>query len=71
LEATRLIRSSTHDQPRIIAMTANALPEDKEQCLLAGMNDYISKPIKLEELVNILRKNAIEVALTKKNKLPI
>lgn len=69
LEATRLIRSSSYDQPRIIAMTANALPEDKEQCLLAGMNDYISKPIKLEELVNILRKNAIEVALTKKNKV--
>jgi len=58
LEATRLIRASNLVQPQIVAMTANALPEDKEACLEAGMNDYISKPIKLEELMNILRSSS-------------
>ena len=36
-------------------MTANALPEDKENCLKAGMNDYISKPIYLEALQTMLK----------------
>jgi CheY-like chemotaxis protein len=39
-------------------MTANALPEDREACLQAGMNDYISKPINLELLVEKLREAA-------------
>jgi CheY-like chemotaxis protein len=59
LEATRLIRRSHTDQPVIIAMTANAMAEDKEACIQAGMNDYISKPIRLEELVKILEKWAL------------
>ncbi|WP_423146268.1 two-component regulator propeller domain-containing protein [Rubrolithibacter danxiaensis] len=62
LEATRLIRKDSVNQPQIVAMTANALPEDREECLKAGMNDYISKPIKLEELVEILRKIALLVS---------
>jgi signal transduction histidine kinase/DNA-binding response OmpR family regulator len=47
LEATRAIRAEfpPHRQPVIIAMTANALEGDKQACLDAGMNDYISKPI--------------------------
>jgi signal transduction histidine kinase/CheY-like chemotaxis protein len=55
IEATRQIRSD-HDlkQPYIIAMTANALADDKEECMHAGMNSYISKPLKIETLLAIL-----------------
>jgi two-component system, sensor histidine kinase and response regulator len=56
LEATRTIRSSLEVQPHIIAMTANAMKEDKDDCLKAGMDDFLSKPVKLEELVNMLAK---------------
>jgi PAS domain S-box-containing protein len=51
LEATRRIRART-DRPRvpIVAMTANALPADRERCLLAGMDDVITKPIDPDRL---------------------
>ena len=55
LEATRLIRAEHQHQPMIIAITANALPEDRGECLKAGMNDYISKPINIEALLKILQ----------------
>jgi signal transduction histidine kinase/CheY-like chemotaxis protein len=57
LEATRKLRELWPDGPQrpwIIAITANAMAEDREQCLAAGMDDYISKPIKLEELKAVL-----------------
>jgi signal transduction histidine kinase/CheY-like chemotaxis protein len=55
LEATQVIRSSNDlKQPAIIAMTANAMLEDKEECLLAGMNDYLPKPINIEDLRDAL-----------------
>jgi PAS domain S-box-containing protein len=56
LTATREIRLLKKTQPIIIAMTANAMQGDKEQCLKAGMNDYITKPIVLDVLLNMLVK---------------
>ena len=55
-EATRLIRRRVAIQPVIIALTANAMQGDREECLKAGMDDYISKPVRLEELVALLEK---------------
>jgi CheY-like chemotaxis protein len=57
IEITRIIRRSTKDNsnPWIVAMTANAMEGDREECLTAGMNDYISKPVKIESLVQALR----------------
>jgi len=59
LEATKMIRVCLTDQPVIIAMTANTLQGDREECLRAGMDDYIGKPVRLEELVNLLEKWSI------------
>jgi CheY-like chemotaxis protein len=57
LDATRKIRTLTAiTQPHIVAMTANALEGDREMCIAAGMNDYISKPVRVHELVEALRK---------------
>ncbi|MBV7271753.1 response regulator [Clostridium sp. PL3] len=54
-EATRIIRKdSKFAQLPIIAMTANAMEGTKEDCLKAGMNDYISKPIDIDQLFLIL-----------------
>ena len=50
LEATRRIRAGLTVQPRIIAMTANAMEGDRQACLAAGMDDYISKPIQVRDL---------------------
>ncbi|MCJ7445987.1 MAG: response regulator [Methanotrichaceae archaeon] len=57
LEATHRIRSAGF-KTWIIAMTAYAMDGDREMCIDAGMNDYISKPIKLDELRNALEKRA-------------
>jgi two-component system sensor histidine kinase/response regulator len=58
LEATRRIceRYAPGDRPYIVAMTANALKEDHEKCLAAGMNAYLSKPIRTDELKEAIEK---------------
>jgi CheY-like chemotaxis protein len=50
-EAARQLRLRwTGDRPRIIAMTGNAMQGDRERCLKAGMDDYIAKPVRVEDL---------------------
>ena len=60
IEATRRIRQrmDVASQPWIVAMTAHAMQGDREVCLSAGMNDYISKPIRLDALVQALQRGA-------------
>jgi PAS domain S-box-containing protein len=57
-EATRTIRHRLPPelQPKIIAVTANALKGDRKRCLDSGMNDYITKPIRLEEIRDAIRR---------------
>ena len=56
LDAAREIcaRWQPHERPRIVAMTANAMQGDRDMCLAAGMDDYLTKPIRVERLVEAL-----------------
>jgi CheY-like chemotaxis protein len=56
LDAAREIcaRWGPHERPRIVAMTANAMQGDRDMCLAAGMDDYMTKPIRVERLVEAL-----------------
>ena len=56
LEATRMLRKTLEKQPVIIALTANVMDDDKQECLNAGMDDYLGKPLMLEELIIKLEK---------------
>jgi len=59
-KATRKIREiekSTSTHTPIIAVTANAFPEDKEKCFASGMDDYISKPFQPEDLIRKIKKH--------------
>jgi len=60
LEATRRIRAEFDDlsRPWILAMTANAMREDRRACAEAGMDDYLSKPLRIEELQTALERAA-------------
>ncbi|MBW7881452.1 MAG: response regulator [Caldilineaceae bacterium] len=58
IEATRIIRGHlpANSQPLIFAMTAAALTDDRQACLDAGMDGYITKPVKVEQLAEVLRR---------------
>jgi CheY-like chemotaxis protein len=57
MEATRRIRAElpSERQPRVIALTANAMTEDRKACEASGMDDFMSKPITTKELERVLR----------------
>jgi CheY-like chemotaxis protein len=63
LEAARRIRlrSGGSGRPRIVALTASALQEDRERCMAAGMDSYATKPIRVEDLRQVLEECAVAV----------
>jgi len=66
LEATRQIITrlpGKKDRPHIIAMTAGAMQGDREACLEAGMDDYVSKPIRVEELIAALNRSMARISV--------
>ena len=61
LEATRRIRTweqAARRRTMIAAMTAHAMPEDRERCLKAGMDSYVTKPLQMAQLATVLRQAA-------------
>jgi PAS domain S-box-containing protein len=59
LQATRFIRQHANAQPRIVAITANVLPEQQEACLAVGMDGFISKPYKIEQIQELIIQTAL------------
>ena len=55
LDATRLIRELDIRQPIIIAVTANGGPNNRNDCIQSGMNDYVSKPFHSSSLIEMVR----------------
>jgi PAS domain S-box-containing protein len=72
LEAARQIRRQWPEErrPWIIAMTANAMQGDREECLAAGMDDYISKPVRVPELQAALERAGLELTRSNHDLIP-
>lgn len=68
-EATRSIRRSARRNIPIVAVTADAMPADRERCLREGMNDYIAKPVDMEQLGAVLSKWLPGTGVAPHNKL--
>jgi CheY-like chemotaxis protein len=71
-EVARRIRTegcaTFKSEPYLIALTANALPGDRERCLGAGMNDYLTKPVQLESLEGVFQRALLKVKPAFKNR---
>jgi CheY-like chemotaxis protein len=68
LEAARRLVKKYHrpeDRPWIIAFTANAMQSDREQCLAAGMDDFVTKPVKKADLASALERGREAIAQRK------
>jgi CheY-like chemotaxis protein len=68
LEATRRLRIHEHDtgSPNVpvVALTANALPQDRQRCTAAGMDDHLAKPFRHGELAAVLRRHLVHKSVT-------
>lgn len=64
IEATKIIKEADNNIP-IVAQTAYAMEEDRDKCLTAGCDDYIAKPINIEEFLTII-KNVLEKYASRK-----
>jgi CheY-like chemotaxis protein/anti-sigma regulatory factor (Ser/Thr protein kinase) len=62
LEAARLLRARPGPRPLLIGLTADALPEDRERCLRAGMDAHLAKPIDADRLAGLLRTVQVQAA---------
>ncbi len=74
-EATQRIRQNDPEgtrraSPYIIALTANALQGDREKCIAAGMNDYLTKPLNLSDLEGVLERAMLMVPLASRQEVP-
>jgi CheY-like chemotaxis protein len=71
-EATRQIRRNAATGPHIpiIAMTAQAMTGDREECLTAGMDDYVTKPVRFSELTAAIERWTAKVASPNKVSTP-
>ena len=56
VEVARDIRAAHGDKPVIIALTASVMQQDQDECIQAGMNDFMSKPISKDQLAELLNK---------------
>lgn len=72
LEATKKIRNDVQikRQPIIIALTANVTPEHQEECLKAGMNDFLPKPIRLQTIRSLLQFYANKIGTDSHHQIP-
>ncbi len=59
-QATRIIRDKGYKDIPIIAMTADVMKEDRDKCFKAGMNDYVTKPIKRDLVFQMVKKWALD-----------
>lgn len=50
-----IVERMKENRPVIIAMTANAMQSDKDKCIAAGMDDYLTKPIRVEDLQKVIQ----------------
>ena len=60
IEATQRIRANNVNVP-IIALTAHTMDDDKEKCLKAGMNDFVLKPMRINEISQVIEKYVSEI----------